>query len=115
MQRIPLAMSHDNFFCPVTGEQILSEDDGTPSSATVFIWANILGDFAFVNEEFRELYENFKENPDNEDADWFTDFLDKTERQDVVVFEITSHGLTCGPASDTSYIGIDICHDINEE
>lgn len=36
MQRLDLELDHHNLFCPVTGEQILFEDDFIPSPAQKF-------------------------------------------------------------------------------
>ena len=114
MQRIPFDMNHPDFFCPITGEQITSEDDFNPSSATTFAWISITGEFEYVNDEFKKLYDDYMANPKNEGDDFFTDFLDNTDRHDVVVFEISTDGLACGPSSCTAYIGINKDYNVTE-
>lgn len=43
MQIIPIELSHNTFFCPVTGEQLLFSDDSHCSPATLFQFIDIEG------------------------------------------------------------------------
>ena len=61
MKQIELELDHVNFYCPVTGEQIVSSELCTPSPATAFIYLDEIGDFVEINEEFAEINEKIIE------------------------------------------------------
>ena len=43
MQIVPLELSHNSFFCPITGEQLLSLDYNHCSAATLFHFVDMEG------------------------------------------------------------------------
>ena len=52
MQIIPLELSHNTFFCPVTGEQLLFPEDYHSSPATLFHFIDIEGGDLDVNNVY---------------------------------------------------------------
>ena len=55
MKIIELDLAHDNFFCPVTGTQILyPEDELAPSKALMFCYVDLEGGI------FEHIHENIK-------------------------------------------------------
>ena len=63
MKEICVNREFENFYCPVTGEQILQPDDYFPSPAMVFIYLNEFQCFQYVMPQIIEKYpEHFDEN-----------------------------------------------------
>jgi hypothetical protein len=110
MQRIELELDHHNFFCPVTGEQIMSEEDFTPSPALKICYIDDL--FVYVSDDLRPLLTSkgidVNEDPLYVDWDDFKAIQDELTSNEFVMFEITNHGIACGPVSNTSYFCIDM-------
>jgi hypothetical protein len=116
MKQIELDLDHVNFYCPVTGEQIVSSELCTPSPATAFIYLDEIGDFVEISEEFAEINEKIIEK-ENEDEDFFhfETFMKAIKKiKNLIVFSITTRGMACGPVSSTVHIGIDMNY-CNEE
>jgi hypothetical protein len=44
------------FYCPVTGEQILTEDDFNPSPAMVYCYVQDESMFEFINEKAKQAF-----------------------------------------------------------
>lgn len=113
MQHVQLDLSHDNFYCPVTGFHMLSKDHYEASPATLFVYPEDAGEFEWYSQELEEL--EFTVNT-HEIVDECEDGLSEIERfllaiQDkpnLVVFTITTSGIACGPVSSTVHIGIDM-------
>jgi len=56
MQRIELELNHNNLFCPVTGQRILSDGEPfEPSPAMLFCFIEDIEDFEFATDEIRNL------------------------------------------------------------
>lgn len=45
-----------NFFCPITGSQILGPDFFHPSNATVFTFSLEAGDFDLIDEPYKAIW-----------------------------------------------------------
>lgn len=71
------------FYCPVTGQQILTEDDFIPSPAMVFCYVQNESVFEYLNDEAKQVFgEQLKEN--------YLDF----EKYDKIIYELLSNELT---------------------
>jgi hypothetical protein len=119
MKKIDLDLDHVNFYCPVTGEQIISSELCTPSPATAFIYLDEIGDFVEISDEFTEINEKVIEK-ENEEEEFFhfESFMKAIKKiKNLIVFSITTRGMACGPASSTVHIGIDMnyCTDEDED
>ena len=117
MQQVELNLRADHiFFCPVTGDQILFEDDFIPSKATVFNYVDLEGGFfAYTNDwvkkEIVELGINMSDEGWMSYEDFrkiMTEISGKFETENYVCFEITTRGIACGPMSSTAHICIDM-------
>jgi len=59
MKEIQLSLSHFNFFCPVTGHQIVSEDHYEQSPATIYCYLEDEENFQFIHESMIPCLEEF--------------------------------------------------------
>lgn len=115
MQRIHLNNNILRFYCPVTGNQILSEEDFNPSPAMLFCYND--GYLQHVDDCIYPLLEKFDidlKEPYMEYND-FAKLISQEINSDVlhsevILFEITFSGIACGPSSSTTYIAIDMCY-----
>ncbi|UAM97279.1 hypothetical protein K8354_13245 [Polaribacter litorisediminis] len=106
------------FFCPVTGQQILFEDDFKPSPATIFHYLDFdNGFFPYANDWIKTLLTEQGVEFDDEmwvDVDDFNSLMEKLntieETENHICFAITETGMACGPVSSTGYICIDMCY-----
>jgi hypothetical protein len=124
MQIIPLKLSHNTFFCPVTGEQLLFSDDYHTSPATLFHFMDIDGgDLVNPKPEIELLFNTTLEEINNglyTDYDFKSSYTMETKAFEILVyeklkqednyvlFEIGTTGFACGPNSSKIYIGIDM-------
>lgn len=124
MQIVPLELSHNTFFCPVTGVQLLSPDDYHCSAATLFHFIDMEGGHLvdptpeielLYNEAFEDINKGLYENYDfrfnySDEAKAFEILVYEKLKQEnnYVLFEICTTGFACGPISSTVYIGIDM-------
>jgi hypothetical protein len=106
------------FFCPVTGQQILFEDDFEPSPATVFHYLDFDdGFFPFANDWIKKLLIEMGISFDEDmwvDYKDFNSLMDRLstikETENYICFALTESGVACGPTSSTGYICIDMCY-----
>ncbi len=118
MQIVQISSNSYNFFCPVTGAQIMSEYEFTPSDATVFaLLQSCPESFTFATDELSKDFENYcsknrRKEPEEFEVKW--QFLQKHISDEVVCFAITQRGMACGPVSDTFYLGIDLSISVDE-
>lgn len=103
-----------NFFCPITGTQILGPDFFAPSEATVFTFSPQAGDFDSISEPYKSLWDKVQEKYG---GDEFGDELWKRfrkrlakEHPNLLIFGFTTHGIACGPVSNTIYVAIDFAY-----
>jgi hypothetical protein len=127
MQTIDLELDHPDFFCPVTGQQVLSEDACTPSPATAYIYVQEENVFEFVREDLQEVAKAIEADSvlggDDEDGgDGVVTGQDGQPRLRmpfaameaalpeafVVDFILRSTEMACGPATTTVHVGIDM-------
>ena len=115
MKHVELSLSHFEFYCPVTGQQIQGEDHGfTPSRATAFCFLGETCDFEYAAEWVMETYEQCLASVD--DDEWNKDYTafermigEKTAGLDnLVCFSVTTSGIACGPVSSTVHFCIDM-------
>ena len=110
MQLIELDLGHSNFFCPATGQQIVSEDFFEPSPATRGVWNDEMTEEPQnLSDEMEDLWNAYVDGID-EDENWIElpDFLRGVDQPNWVTFAITTSGLACGPVSSTVWIVIDM-------
>jgi hypothetical protein len=103
-----------NFFCPITGTQILGPDFFEPSDATVFTFSPEAGDFDSISEPYKSIWDEITEKHGEEefgDELWerFCKRLAE-EHPNLLLFGFTTHGIACGPVSNTIYVAIDFAH-----
>ena len=135
MQIVPLELSHNTFFCPVTGVQLLSPDDYHCSAATLFHFIDMEGGHlvdpkpeieVLYNEALEDINKGLYKDYDfryhySLEAKAFEILVYEKLKQEnnYVLFEICTTGFTCGPKSSTVYIGIDMNYqsaaDLEEE
>jgi hypothetical protein len=116
MNLLKLYLNHDNLFCPVTGHHILSSHHFEPSPATKFVYPLEGDDFEVISDDLKIIEE--KVNPEGweEEADDDDDYPKRLIRflkaikdvPNLIVFCITTSGMSCGPTSSTVYVGIDM-------
>ena len=70
MQEVNLVLDHYDFFCPITGEKILWQEDCKSSPATAFIYFDYSQEFPFITPELLKLFEekcDFEDEDEDED------------------------------------------------
>jgi hypothetical protein len=113
MYHVQLELSHDNFYCPVTGFHMLSAEHYEPSPATLFVYPEDAGEFEWHSPELEKLEATINTE---EIMDECEDGLSNVERfiaalkdmPNLVVFTITTSGMACGPVSSTVHICINM-------
>lgn len=120
MQIIELDVDVDHrFYCPVTGQLILAPEDYSPSPATAFCLPPEAEDFCDMRPDLREVWEKVlassgKKNP--EPWELLKPFCEALEQhKNLVVFAVTSYGMTCGPVCSTVYLCIDFAYRVEKE
>lgn len=114
MQILKLCLEHENFFCPVTGQRILSDDEYNPSSATVGVWVDeVIDDPMDLSPEMKAFWSEYVAGMSEDDGYEIEVFLSSIDKPNWVAYEITTSGMGCGPMSSTSWkvIDMDYCHD----
>ena len=101
-----------DFHCPVCGKAIVGVDsDGKYCEHTLFIFVDSIGEFVHVDEALQGYVEKWHDDED---------FVDELEKLDMgildymqdkvpdtaITIEITTHGMACGPCSNTDSICI---------
>ena len=103
-----------NFYCPITGSQILGSDFYNPSAATAFTFSPEAGDFESIEEPYRTIWDEIDTvyGEDEFGADLWSRFCERLHQEfpSVVVFGFTTHGMACGPVSITIFIAIDFAY-----
>ena len=100
-----------DFYCPITGSQILGPDFFHPSPATVFTFSPEAGDFETIDEPYRSIWNEVEE--EHSDDDWGSDLWNhfcqrlREEHPNLLIFGFSTHGIACGPVSNTIYVAID--------
>lgn len=108
-----------SFFCPITGEQILGPDFFTPSQATAFTFSPEAGDFDSIAEPYKAIWDEIAEQygEDEFGNDLWTRFCARLAKEysHLLIFGFTSHGIACGPVSNTIYVAIDFAFGCEDE
>ena len=108
-----------DFYCPITGSQILGPDFFHPSPATVFTFSPEAGDFESIDEPYKAIWDNIEERFGEEEfgSDLWDRFCACLNREypNVLIFGFTSHGMACGPVSNTIYVAIDFAYSTEDE
>ena len=103
-----------DFFCPVTGHQILAPEDYSPSPATAFCLPPDADDFCDMKPNLRKIWSAVrKSSGKSKPAPWelWGEFCKALEQQrNLVAFALTSHGMACGPVCSTVYLCIDFAY-----
>ncbi len=95
MQQIALDLHHHEFFCPVTGTQILGMTTPfEPSEATLFCYLENLKVFEYAEDWVKELYDGFLEETANNHPEAFKKLLHAIgiKYQNTLCFSITTPG-----------------------
>jgi hypothetical protein len=108
-----------NFFCPITGAQILGPEFFCPSLATAFTYSPEAGDFDSIDEPYKTIWDDIEEQyaDDEFGAELWERFCARLQEEypHVLVFGFTSHGMACGPVSSTVYIAIDFAYSLDDD
>ena len=111
MKIIELNLSHDNFYCPVTGCHIQSEEHFEPAGALVAGWhSEILNEPLVLKGKFQAKWDEYVAKQDEaEDFLNISEFLNSVENENFVCFEITTREIACngGPVDSTVWFVID--------
>lgn len=96
MQTVKLRLDHTNFYCPVTGQLIINEEDGqfeeTPSLKGY--WVNMTPDKPFfVAPELTEAWQEYLSGVDEDDFIEIAEFLASIDKPNWVVFETEYLGI----------------------
>ena len=110
MQQITLKLDHGNFYCPITGQNILSSENCEASPATTCIYLDEIGDFAHTSDDLSEVQESLDDDSDESELDQFLAAINDTKN--LVVFSITVNN---GPFSNAVHVGIDMNYCEEEE
>lgn len=126
MQQLQIYRKLSPFYCPVTGQQILFEEDYYSSPATQFIFNDFEGGklmdtkpeiSLLYNQALQELqegkYDNYHFKYNATDTSKAFDVLihEKLKsNSNIILFEINDAGSTCEPRSNTVFIGIDMSY-----
>jgi hypothetical protein len=92
MQEVKLVLDHYDFFCPVTGEKILWQEDCKSSPATAFIYVDYSKEFPFITPELLKLFEekcDFEDEDDDDGLEPYERFLlEIKDKPNLVVFNM---------------------------
>ena len=127
MQQVQLNLSHNNFYCPVTGEQICGDEMANTDVASVrFIYLPEAEDFETIHPDLEAIADRIRDDlaaKEEADEDFCAEFFDefkealeKDEANDsLVIYSITTKGMGCGPIAETIHIGIDMDYETDCE
>ena len=127
MQEVHLNLSHNNFFCPVTGEQICGDEVANPDVTSVrFIYLPEVGDFETIDPDLEVIADQIREDlaaKEEADEDFCEEFFDvfkealkKDEaNESLVIYSISTSGIACGPVGQTVHIAIDMDYEVEDE
>lgn len=108
-----------NFYCPITGLQILGPDFFHPSDATAFTFSPEAGDFESIDEPYKVIWEEIESQYGDEEfaSDLWDRFCKRLadEFPQILVFGFTTHGIACGPVSNTIFVAIDFAYGGDDE
>ena len=92
MQEVNLVLDHYDFFCPVTGEKILWQEDCKSSPATAFIYVDDSQEFPYITPELLKLFEekcDFEDEDEDDGLEPYERFLlEIKDMPNLVVFNM---------------------------
>jgi hypothetical protein len=102
MQKVTIECAPTDFYCSVTGDQILSESGCQPSPATVFVFVTEADEFEHIDAEYTAASEQ-AESHEDDDIELIDRFLLLIADKKIIVFHL------CGQffGDPDCYIGID--------
>lgn len=106
MQELQLNLDHQNFYCPVTGDAILSEDRYQPSAATVFTYVDEIGDFQDLSPELESIVDELSLG--DSDASLFERLRQRLKDEHLVCFNLAIRGMGYGSEVARVRIGINM-------
>jgi len=115
MQLLDLELDHFNFYCPATGEQILSDDDCNDNAKSfVGYWLDeFMTEPTIKNKQlaadWEKFYDELEEKHNREPKyNEVEQFLIDYPQQNWVIYKITNCGMACGPVCNTVFIVLDM-------
>jgi hypothetical protein len=110
MQIIELERDEWNFFCPVTGRQVFTEDGEPNSPALRGNWCHELPEEPMhLAEELKPLWQKHLDAQATQDEGAeVVGFLQSVELPNWVAIEITTCGMACGPVWETTWTVLDL-------
>jgi hypothetical protein len=117
MQIVHFARWDRRFFCPVTGIPVFTELGEVQAPTIRGVWVlECLEDPMNLSPELQEAWDEYASRPDVEEEGADVDaFLGSIEQDGLMAFCFTSHGIACGPVSETVWVVLDLQMDIDEE
>ena len=112
MQTVYLELDSHDFYCPFTGQLLMSEntEEFIPSPALAFFYIDEVGEMIYANDWAQELWDKTEEDIDNMDEEngipdvyeLIEDRLKDSEDTDhLICVYVTVSGIACGPVSTT--------------
>jgi len=97
------------FFCPITGKQVLGPDGFKASKATAFIYSPDASDFEMIQPWATKIWDAIESKASEEDMheELFERFLEKLKKHCNLVTFVFSAG---GPWSVTNYLCFDFAY-----
>jgi hypothetical protein len=108
-------------FCPVTGQPVFDEnmEPAVPTFRAFWV-AEVMEEPTIASPELAEAWATYVARVDasqeTDEEEWLDadQFLESVESTDLVAFRLTSHGIACGPISQTIWVVLDLGMEINE-
>jgi hypothetical protein len=108
-------------FCPVTGQPVFDENMEPAAPTFRALWiAEVMEAPTIALPELAEAWATYvarvDASQDTDDEEWLDadEFLASVESTDLVAFRLTSHGIACGPISETIWAVLDLGMEIDE-
>lgn len=100
-----------DFYCPFTGKVLIGENaTDEKDNSTAFIYLDFVSEFDYLADELTYLEDEATKMSDQEEEDFFPCFLKLLKKnyhnRELLLFELTGHGMACGPITATVMVGI---------
>jgi hypothetical protein len=104
------------FHCPVTGQPVFTELGEAQAPTVRGVWVQeVVEDPMSLAPELQTAWDGYLGGLDPEDLDIDVDaFLAGVEHDGWAAFCITSHGMACGPVSETIWVVLDLTMEVDE-
>lgn len=108
-------MSKDRIVCPVCKKVVLDFEEGIdePCEHVMFIYTDALSDeFEYVNISMEKASDEMIAEYERRDGDdgldiLMEEYVEKNADQDLIILDITTYGMACGPLSKMRYSNTD--------